>query len=835
MKIKKILKIFFISILSIALALSLVIYFISDKLEAVVLKEINDQLAVEGSFKDFEITFWETFPRVSLKINNLKLNESKSVFNKPFLEADKFYLQLNLWKAIRGKYELEKIKSKNVVVRMGYSKGVSNFDLFKENKDSSSSGLNLDLQSIEFINASYEFLDAEEKSYIFYSFDLFQSKGEINPDYIAFKVLANGTCNSFLLQGDTINIDKRTDLQTELKYSFEDEKLEFLGGNLAIDASDFEINGSIQFSDKNEIDLHLKSEGNSIKQVIGLLPREVTANAKDWESEGKFGVEASIKGGFEGKNTPEIDAKLFVSEASIQSNLNGVGLENLNIEASLFLGQKQQSLQLTKLSFDFDKQNFKAALDIQDFEKPKVVGWASGVLDLGSLVAFLGDSAMPMSGILDCAIDINSSFSQWGDAGVLLREGGIQGQITCTNVSLASDQYTLEKVNGTLIFDKNNLKSSSLEGLLNKYNGKASFNLQNYLSLLSSSPSVFGNLTIQLETINLDEIITNEAITETSENNDPENDIFESLKGMNLELKLSLKSLIYNKEKIENIRSKLSIENQNILINQLFANLNEGTLNVNGAIKKREDQMYLGRFELEGSKLNIQKLFALFGNFGQEEITEKNIEGKITFLSQIALIFDKAGNIQKENIYAFTDLSIENGVLKKVEAMKSLSKFAEISELENIRFQTLHNTFEISDGVLNFPYMDMGNSVLNLKIKGNHSFDNYMDYTFRVRLSEALASKYKWRSRKNKEEFEDFGDKGVALFINMKGYPDDLKFSVEKIGTTIPKVSGNTIVETLGTEKNELKDIIRTEFSKEKREERDKEKAEKESVDWDEF
>jgi hypothetical protein len=131
--------------------------------------------------------------------------------------------------------------------------------------------------------------------------------------------------------------------------------------------------------------------------------------------------------------------------------------------------------------------------------------------------------------------------------------------------------------------------------------------------------------------------------------------------------------------------------------------------------------------------------------------------------------------------------------------------------------------------------MDMGNSVINLKIKGNHSFDNYMDYTFRVRLSEALASKYKWRSRKNKEEFEDFGDKGVALFINMKGYPDDLKFSVEKIGTTIPKVSGNTIVETLGTEKNELKDIIRTEFSKEKREERDKEKAEKESVDWDEF
>lgn len=835
MKIKKLLKILSISILSIALALSMVIYFISDKLEAVVLKEINNQLAVEGSFKDFEIAFWETFPRVSLKINHLKLNESEKVFNKPFLEAEKFYLQLNLWKAIRGNYELEKIKSKNVIVRMGYKKGNSNFDIFKDTEDSTSSGLNMDIQSIEFINASYEFLDTEEKSYISYSFDLFQSKGEINPEYIAFKVLANGTCNTFLVQGDSININKYTDLNTELKYSFKDEKLDILGGNLSIDASDFEINGSLQFADKNEIDLHLKSEGNSIKQIIGLLPQEVSIKAKEWESEGKFGIDASIKGGFEGKNTPEIDAKLLVSEAYIQSNQNGVGLENLNIESRLFWGQKEQFLQLTKLSFDFNKQNFKAALDIQDFEKPKVVGWANGVLDLESLKAFMGDSAMPMSGILDCALEINSSFSQWGDAGMLLTSGGIQGQITCTNVYLATENYTLEKVNGTLIFDKNNLKSSTLEGLLNKYNGKASFNLQNYLSVLGPNPSLYGNISLQLESINLDEIMANQGLTETTENTEAEKDIFESLKGMNLDLKISLKSLVYNKVKIDNIRSKLAIENQNITINQLFANLTEGTLNINGAIRKREDQMYLGRFELEGSKLNIQKLFALFDNFGQEEITEKNIEGKVTFLSQIALIFDRAGNIQKENIYAFTDLSIENGVLKKVEAMKSLSKFAEISELENIRFQTLHNTFEISDGVLNFPYMNIGNSVINLKIKGNHSFDNYMDYTFRVRLSEALASKYKWRSRKNKEDFEDFGDKGVALYINMKGYPDDLNFSVEKIGTTIPKVSGNTIVETLGTEKNELKDIIRTEFSKEKREERDKEKAEKESVDWDEF
>jgi hypothetical protein len=130
--------------------------------------------------------------------------------------------------------------------------------------------------------------------------------------------------------------------------------------------------------------------------------------------------------------------------------------------------------------------------------------------------------------------------------------------------------------------------------------------------------------------------------------------------------------------------------------------------------------------------------------------------------------------------------------------------------------------------------MDIGNNVLNLRIKGKHHFDNYMDYTLRIKLSDALAAKYKIRSKKQKEDYEDLGDKGIALFISVKGYADNLEFKLEKIGGR-PTIINETVVEDAKQAKQEFKETIKQEFSAEKREERKRKDAEQEKVDWDEW
>lgn len=56
-----------------------------------------------------------------------------------------------------------------------------------------------------------------------------------------------------------------------------------------------------------------------------------------------------------------------------------------------------------------------------------------------------------------------------------------------------------------------------------------------------------------------------------------------------------------------------------------------------------------------------------------------------------------------DKLYAGIDMTIENGELNNVESMKSLSRFIELKDLENVKFATLKNQFEIKNQVITIP------------------------------------------------------------------------------------------------------------------------------------
>src|SRR5690606_1172710 len=95
-------------------------------------------------------------------------------------------------------------------------------------------------------------------------------------------------------------------------------------------------------------------------------------------------------------------------------------------------------------------------------------------------------------------------------------------------------------------------------------------------------------------------------------------------------------------------------------------------------LRKRLDENLFTSIDLVGKGLNITKIFSMFDNFGQEEITDKNLEGRLDISTQMVLIVGRNGVVEKQNMYAFTDLSIQNGALKNYEAMKEMSDYAEV-------------------------------------------------------------------------------------------------------------------------------------------------------------
>lgn len=818
------------------LSATIAVYALSDKIQEAVLKEVNEQLAVEGAFKKLEVTFWKSFPKIGIKLNRLTLKESENLLDTFLFEADEFYLQFGLIDALFGKYELDKIKAVNPHLRLAIDGDKQNFDLFKNNSTDSinDDNIKIDLKSIVLENAHIEYHDLKEKTKIVYDFEKFKAKGEIESEKIDFGIEAKGEGKSFVVSGDTLPISKQTGLNVQLRYEPEFEKLSFENGTLEIEKTVLELNGFLVFADKNSMDIKVESKGNRIDKITGLLPKKIGDELNSFKSEGEFSFKAQIAGDFGQNKMPQINALVKISNGKLFPKSGQKPMENINLNANLMFSKTKEYVQVPVFSFKLGEHNFKGNFDLNGFDDPFVQGNFLGSIQLENIDELFDFENIELSGLLNCDFNLEGRISELS-SGKKIKEKGIFGKMSWQNLSFQSslnglDKWMLSESNADWQMRGNQILTSNMVGKLNQ----SDFNLK--LSLDMFLPYLFGNTKAEVfADLMLNRLeIPSEYFETEKESIDTITDLHALFpENISLDLKFKLGEFISNKIQLAQLSGELFASETKIDIPTISGNTAEGSFSGALLLRKRLDENLFTSIDLVGKDLNINKIFTMFDNFGQEEITDKNLEGRLDISTQMVLIVSRNGLVEKQNMYAFTDLSIKNGVLKNYEAMKEMSDYAEVSELENVRFSSLTNTFEIRDGEINFPYMDIGNNVMNLKIKGKHNFDNYMDYTIRVNLSDALAAKYKIRSKKKAEDFEELGEKGIALYIRMTGYADNLQFKFEKVGGR-PVLVPETVSQEVKNAREDFKQTIKQEFNTESREEKNKKEAEKEKVDWDE-
>ncbi len=191
----------------------------------------------------------------------------------------------------------------------------------------------------------------------------------------------------------------------------------------------------------------------------------------------------------------------------------------------------------------------------------------------------------------------------------------------------------------------------------------------------------------------------------------------------------------------------------------------------------------------------------------------------------------------KETLEAVSNFTIINGELTNYKPLYSLSKFIELSELENIKFSQFQNTIEINNSTLYIPKMEIQSNAINLKMSGEHAFNNKYLYRMNLLLSELLGKK----ARENKKENAEFGfieDDGkgkTSLFLIIEGEGDDMKIRYD--GKSVKE----QLKEDFKEEKTNMKTILNEEFGLFKKDsaviknkEKEEEKSTKENfqIEW---
>ena len=396
-----------LTILIIVAALLGLAYLYRDKVQALVLDKINEQVTqpvvIRGGIK---FSLLSNFPFGSVTLNDVSV---KNKFKGPeyLLNVHELSCLFNMVDLINGKINISRIHIFNGEVNICMNeKGDGNFEIFKPSADTTttkkSGSLDLKLSKAVIKNIHFTYLTEGNEENIRLKIEKMTLGGKFNEDRFDLETSEKMMIELLRLNGDdylsqkqfnssiTIDVD-----QKESKYTLNKADIELAGNK-------FDVTGHVLSSKKNVfVDFSATAKSSNIEKLIALIPVKYKSTLEGAEGSGAFEVDAKVKGNIRKGINPDISVTAKLDKAKI--NIPRVRKPLMDVTADAFyhmdsVGDDELIVRKFHSEFDGQPQNF--TLQLRHLSDPDFVFNADGVANLRDLKAFLSDTAIAADGLV---------------------------------------------------------------------------------------------------------------------------------------------------------------------------------------------------------------------------------------------------------------------------------------------------------------------------------------------------------------------------------------------------------------------------------------------------
>ncbi len=728
---------------------------------------------VKGVIKigDLEPSLISTFPRVSLRLSNVIVRDTMwEQHRHDLLKAENIYVRLAFLSLFTGNPEVTKVIIENGSMYVfNDTTGYTNEYMFKSGNQSAgtkASGFSLpdlDLRKMRIV------LDLKERNKL-YDFDIsrlranVKSRGQelqmdIRTEMIVHNLAFNIRNGSFLkekpLKGKfRVNLNKNS------------KKLTFKNAVLLLDDQPFAFSGSFDLDSKPPLYyLTIKADKVNYRRVSALLSKNISRKLDSFDIRKPFSVSAVIDGATLPNKIPLVNINVAVKNNTLNTPLGEFTNASL---AARFSNQLVPEENRVDKNSGFTFTNFSGNWEgillrsdttrITDLKHPVVSCDIHSSFKLKEANDLLGSSTLAfLKGT--CRLDIRYKGSILkGDTTPVSLNGNLTLQDADVNYTPRNLIFT--NCSGSLAFDNVDVYVKDLKAQVGKTSLLMNGGVKNLTSLIDHSPEkLVLNWKIASPKVYLGDFLTYlgrrpVAISQNSAKRrflKLANQVDRLLKDCNVNLQLNADALEYNKFEASSVDANLQLTERMVLLNSVNVQHAGGTFSLNGSLL--EDASYnLIKVNAELQHVNVSKIFTSFNNFGQDGITDKNLEGLLSAkINLTGAITDKAVVVEN-SLKGIVDLQLKNGELNNFEPVENISKTAFKSrDFSKIRFAELKEKLEINGSEIKVNRMEIQSSVITMFVEGIYDVKKGTDLSIQVPLSNLS---------KDKDEY-DLKNKGV--------------------------------------------------------------------------
>lgn len=814
----KITKWFFGTILFLFLTISAIIYFYKDDIINYAVGEVNKSLAAKVEVNKIDVTFWSTFPNLSLDFNQVFIQDAlpTSTRKDTLLYTEQIRLKFDPFDIWNEKYDVKRIDVKPGTLQLKVNKqGQVNYNIIKENDSKESSEFKLTLEKINISNLRFLFKNEIQETKYQAKVNELHLSGQFTQD--DFVMTTDADLHVKRLQHGLIPILVNQPIQTALKIAISKPKQTFTisNGKLHLAEIPFDFN---LFLDSTHVDLKVQAQHIQLQEIANRLSLKEMDDVKALRGQGTGYFDLKLNSELKADSHPMIDCKFGIKQGQLVEPVKQLRLSNLQVEGeySTLKGPDKEELNLKTFAFNTISGPFKGNLFIKNFSKPSYKGMASGSVKLDVLQAVL---RIPKIDALDGVIHVDTKFackttSINNKQIVVIEEGSGSAGMQNVSFRLEQDSRQFFGINGNVVLDKS---AAALEDLVVKL-GESDLRLNGSFDHIDEFLQDEANLDVKViaesRLVNLQDF-TNTVVGEPEVKIETRDWMLPTK--IHGDVILDVGKIKMNQHEFTQINGEMTVGERTIAIQKLHGITANATVRGSLNVYESSPEYFQLETNLSSKDIYFKPIFREWNNFDQDVITENNISGRAEAILDLKAPFFIGEGILKDEIIAQIKLKVFNGILRNVETFTALTndlkttktkmvlKSKDINALQaklnNIAFETLENTIYIKNSAIYIPKMEINSSALDVTIDGTHRFNNTIDYRFAFRFREL-------KQQKDESEFgivEDDGT-GIKIYVKMYGNLDNPTIEWDQ------ESRKSQLKENREAAKNEAISILKSEF-----------------------
>lgn len=257
----------------------------------------------------------------------------------------------------------------------------------------------------------------------------------------------------------------------------------------------------------------------------------------------------------------------------------------------------------------------------------------------------------------------------------------------------------------------------------------------------------------------------------------------------NMHFEVDIQHLLYHRYDLKNFKMEMrTTQDHHIYLDTFYLDAADGSMAMQAHLNGSDpDHIYIEP-KMHIEHMDLDQLLFKFENFGQDHLVSENVHGELTvdIWGNVRIYPDLTPDLDQSEIHL--DALVLNGRLENYEPMLMMSDYFGNKNLNNVRFDTIANHMDLTQGTLTIPNMTIESTLGHLEVSGSQNMNDSINYYVKIPWSlvrEAAKNKLFGASKKSDQTEDEIlevdpNKKTKYLNVNITGTTEDFNIRLKK-------------------------------------------------------